>query len=430
MGAAMARDRRRAATAGAQGSAAAPEGHEALQTCGLAVGYAGRPVVGDVSLSVGRGEVLCLVGPNGSGKSTLLKTISAQIAPLRGHVLLCGHDATGLRANELARRLSVMLTGRVSCEMLSCLDVVETGRAPYTNALGALRQADRTAVRQAMELTGSWELRERDFMQISDGQRQRVLLARAVAQEPQVLALDEPTSYLDIRHQLELLGVVRDLARTRGWACVLSLHELALAQKVADRMACVCDGRVQALGTPEEVLDAPTVGRVFDLETAGYDGVFGTVEDAPLDGPARVFVLGGAGTAASSMRALRRERVPFCLGVLPENDLDCALGRRLTTQVVAVPAFCEVDEGAALAGREALRRCEALVDCLGPGAGGSVGACRAELLDEAGELGIPVFGSAAQYLEGARPDRGAWRGLGCGDDAQDAPCRQAEEAGA
>ena len=297
---------------------------------------------------------------------------------------------------------------------------------PYTNALGALRENDRTAVRQAMRLTGSWELREHDFMQISDGQRQRVLLARAIAQEPQVLALDEPTSYLDIRHQLELLGVVRDLARTRGWACVLSLHELALAQKVADRVACVCDGSIQALGTPEEVLDAPTVGRVFDLKTAGYDGVFGTVEDAPLAGPARVFVLGGAGTAAPSMRALRREGVPLCLGVLPENDLDCALGRRLTAQVVSVPAFCEIDEDARRAGREVLARCEALVDCLGPRGSGSVGACRAELLDAAAKLGIPVFESAAQYLEGTRAGRCVWRGLDYDGEAQDAPCQPAE----
>ncbi len=405
----------------------APESRDALQTCGLTVGYGGRAVIADVDLSVGRGEVLCLVGPNGSGKSTLLKTIAAQISPLGGHVLLSGDDAQALRAGELAQRLSVMLTGRVSCEMLSCLDVVETGRVPYTNALGALRQADRAAVRRAMELTGSWELRERDFMQISDGQRQRVLLARAVAQEPQVLALDEPTSYLDIRHQLELLGVVRELARERGWACVLSLHELALAQKVADRVACVCDGHVQALGTPEEVLDAPTVGRVFDLKTADYDGVFGTVEDTPLAGPARVFVLGGAGAAAPSMRALRRERVSFCLGVLPENDLDCALGRRLTTQVVAVPAFCEVDEGAVQAGCTVLGSCEALVDCLGPEARGSVGACRAKLLEEAEKLGIPTFESAARYLDGTRSNRDAWRVLACDDDNQDAPCPQAEE---
>ena len=205
----------------------------ALQTCGLNVGYGRRCVVGGVTLDLVPGEVLCLVGPNGSGKSTLLKTIAGQIAPLGGTVLLDGRDASSFKADELARSLSVMLTGRMACEMLSCLDVVETGRIPYTNALGTLREADREAVRGAMQAVGAWELRERDFMQISDGQRQRVLLARAIAQDAPVMALDEPTSYLDIRHQLELLARVRDLARTRGWTCLLSLHELALAQKVA-----------------------------------------------------------------------------------------------------------------------------------------------------------------------------------------------------
>ena len=174
----------------------------ALQTCGLNVGYGRRCVVGGVTLDLVPGEVLCLVGPNGSGKSTLLKTIAGQIAPLGGTVLLDGRNASSFKADELARSLSVMLTGRMACEMLSCLDVVETGRIPYTNALGTLRETDREAVRGAMQAVGAWELRERDFMQISDGQRQRVLLARAIAQDAPVMALDEPTSYLGIRHQL------------------------------------------------------------------------------------------------------------------------------------------------------------------------------------------------------------------------------------
>ena len=393
----------------------------ALQTRGLDVGYGRRCVVGNVTLDLVPGEVLCLVGPNGSGKSTLLKTIAGQIAPLGGGVLLDGRDASSFKADELARNLSVMLTGRMACEMLSCLDVVETGRIPYTNALGTLHEADREAVKSAMQAVGAWELRDCDFMQISDGQRQRVLLARAIAQDAAVMALDEPTSYLDIRHQLELLACVRDLARTRGWTCLLSLHELALAQKVADRVACVCEGGIFAQGTPEDVLDAPTVAHVFDLGRAAWSATLGCVEDAPLESVAQVFVLGGAGTAAASMRALRREGTGFCAGVLPENDVDCVLAHRLTTHVVSTPAFTVPDDETMARAREMmLASCEALVDCLGSMDAGPLEACRRELLACAQTAGLPVYGSAAQYLEALRNQRDskcAGRPAGTCDDS-------------
>ena len=384
----------------------------ALQTRGLNVGYGRRCVVGGVTLDLVPGEVLCLVGPNGSGKSTLLKTIAGQIAPLGGSVLLDGRDASSFKADELARNLSVMLTGRMACEMLSCLDVVETGRIPYTNALGTLREADREAVKSAMQAVGAWELRDCDFMQISDGQRQRVLLARAIAQDAPVMALDEPTSYLDIRHQLELLAIIRDLARTRRWTCLLSLHELALAQKVADRVACVCEGGIYAQGAPEDVLDAPTVAHVFDLGRAAWSATLGCVEDAPLESAARVFVLGGAGTAAASMRALRREGACFCAGVLPENDVDCVLAHRLTAHVVSTPAFTVPDDEALARAREALADCEALVDCLGSMDAGPLEACRREMLAWAQAAGLPVYGSAAQYLEALRNQRSSKRAGG------------------
>ena len=219
------------------------------------------------------------------------------------------------------------------------------------------------------------------------------------------MALDEPTSYLDIRHQLELLACVRDLARTRGWTCLLSLHELALAQKVADRVACVCEGGIYAQGTPEDVLDAPTVAHVFDLGRAAWSATLGCVEDAPLESAARVFVLGGAGTAAASMRALRREGVGFCAGVLPENDVDCVLAHRLTAHVVSTPAFTVPDDEAMARAREALAGCEALVDCLGSMDAGPLGACRREMLECARAAGLPVYESAAQYLEALHNQR-------------------------
>ncbi len=369
-----------------------------LQTCDLEVGYRQRRVLGRVSLEAAPGEVVCLVGANGCGKSTLLKTLARQLDPLGGCVMLDGTDARGMAAREFARRVSVMLTGQPASEMLSCLDVVETGRVPYTDGLGRLSAADKQAVEGAMRATGSWHLRTRDFMQISDGQRQRVLLARAIAQEPAVMLLDEPMSYLDVRHQLELLATLRAMALDTGCALVMSLHEMALVGKVADKVACVRDGAVVAQGTPEQVLSEAVMGEVFALEDCAFDAVLGSVERAPLDSEARVFVLAGAGRAAGAMRALRRAQVGFCAGILAANDVDCTVARRLTSHVVSVPEFCEVDEAALERGRQALRGCEALLDCLGEHLGPGNWRC-GELRACARALGMPVFSDVQACLE-------------------------------
>ena len=369
----------------------------ALQTRGLEVGYRRRRVLGDVCLEVAPGEVLCLVGANGCGKSTLLKTLARQLEPLGGSVLLDGADARGMRARDFARQVSVMLTGQPTSEMLSCLDVAQTGRIPYTDGLGRLAEADKQAVEQAMRATGSWHLRGRDFMQISDGQRQRVLLARAIAQEPATMLLDEPMSYLDVRHQLELLATLRGMARDTGCALVMSLHEMSLVGKVADKVACVRDGAVVAQGTPEDVLDEGVMGEVFGLGDCAYDAVLGCVERAPLSAPARVFVLAGAGRAAGAMRALRRAQVGFCAGILAENDVDCTIAKCLTSHVVSVPEFCAVDEAALARGLETLRGCEALLDCLGDRLGPAIERC-GELRQAARDLGLPVFGDVRECL--------------------------------
>ena len=166
--------------------------------------------------------------------------------------------------------------------------MVEMGRYPYTGHFGVLGKADHAAVDEAMDLTNVSELAERDFMQLSDGQRQRVLLARAICQEPKLLVLDEPTAYLDIRYQLEFLSLLRKLCREREIAAVLSVHEVELAWRAADRLLCVKDGAMAAYGTPEEVLQKQTLQQLFDIDAdrlkeeqsaklADYAGMLGKI---------------------------------------------------------------------------------------------------------------------------------------------------------
>ncbi|MDE7261739.1 MAG: ABC transporter ATP-binding protein, partial [Oscillospiraceae bacterium] len=175
-----------------------------LQTQNLAVGYNGKALIRDIALSLRPGEIMTLIGPNGAGKSTILKSVIRQLSLIRGTVCLDGRDMAALTEREVSRSLSVLMTSHIQPELMTCEDVVATGRYPYTGRLGILTREDREKVAQCLKLVHASELADQDFSRVSDGQRQRVLLARALCQEPEVLVLDEPTSFLDIRHKLEL----------------------------------------------------------------------------------------------------------------------------------------------------------------------------------------------------------------------------------
>ena len=200
----------------------------------LQVGYGGKQILNPVRIGIRKGEILTLVGPNGAGKSTILKSVAAQLPPLGGAVYLDGADLLGMKGTERARRMAVMFTEKVHAEWMTCRDVVAAGRYPYTGRFGVLSEEDWKAVDEAMEAVQVSELRERDFQTLSDGQRQRVMLARALCQEPELLLLDEPTSYLDIRYKLEFMSVLQELARRKKVAVILSIHELDLAERVSD----------------------------------------------------------------------------------------------------------------------------------------------------------------------------------------------------
>ena len=230
-----------------------------LQLDHLAVGYRGKALIRDIEIGVERGEIVTLIGPNGSGKSTILKSITRQLAPVGGDILLAAFsgDHPGMKdlekfsPEELAREMAVVLTGRLQTELMTCRDVAAMGRYPYTGRLGILSEEDQRKVEEALAAVHAQELSSRPFEAVSDGERQRILLARAICQEPEIIVLDEPTSYLDIRHKLELLSILRGMARDQGITVVMSLHEIDLAMKISDRVICVKGDRIFACGRPE-----------------------------------------------------------------------------------------------------------------------------------------------------------------------------------
>ena len=182
-----------------------------FETQKLSVGYHRRPLIEDIDIGIWQGGILCLIGPNGSGKSTILRSITRHLTKLGGVVAIGGRDLDGMSDKELARHVSVVLTDRIEPELMTCWEVVAAGRYPYTNHFGKLSREDQRIVEDSMARVNALELREQRFTELSDGQKQRVLLARALCQQPEVIVLDEPTSYLDIRHKIELLDILREM---------------------------------------------------------------------------------------------------------------------------------------------------------------------------------------------------------------------------
>lgn len=315
-----------------------------FETENLSVGYSGKVLIHDINIAVERGQILTLIGPNGSGKSTILKTITNHLEKIAGVVRIEKNSIGKWSNKELAKRLSVMLTDRINPELMTCEQVVAMGRYPYTNHFGSLTQEDRRIVQESLCMVHAEELSVRPFTDISDGQRQRIMLARAICQQPEVIVLDEPTSYLDIRHKIELLDILRKMAAENQVAVIMSLHEIDLAAKISDYVICVKGDRIELFGTPEEVFSDEQVSRLYDMETGSFNTLFGSVElMAPLGEP-EVFVLAGAGRGIPIYRLLQKNRIPFATGILFENDIDLQVAKVLAAHVVQAPSFSVIGD--------------------------------------------------------------------------------------
>jgi len=240
----------------------------ALRTRDLAVGYRSRrerrAVLERVSVSVAPGELVCLLGPNGIGKSTLMRTLGRMQPPLWGTVELGGRPLESLSASDLARRLGVVLTERVAVESLRVRQIVELGRYPHSGWFGGLDERDRAVVSWALDAVGAAHLADRDFARISDGERQRVMVARALAQEPVLLMLDEPTAFLDVPSRVELMGLLRRLTRENALAVVVSTHDLELALRTADVVWLLLPGGEVVTGAPEDVTGSGAIAAAFE----------------------------------------------------------------------------------------------------------------------------------------------------------------------
>ncbi len=328
-----------------------------LSTENLSVGYGRKTLIGGIGLELRQGQIMTLIGPNGAGKSTILKSLIRQLPLTGGTVYLAGKDMAALSERDTARRLSVLMTAQVRPELMTCFDVAAAGRYPYTGRLGILTPEDREKTARCLELVHAAGLADRDFSRISDGQRQRVLLARALNQEPEVLVLDEPTSFLDIRHKLELLAILKDMVRTRRLAVIMSLHELELAQKISDWVVCVRGDVIARQGPPEEIFTPEYIADLYGAARGSYNALYGSLELEAPSGPPEVFVIGGGGAGIPVYRRLQRQGTPFAAGVLAENDLDCPVAQALAAEIVTEKPFRPIGDGAFRRAAAVMERC-------------------------------------------------------------------------
>ena len=359
----------------------------------LTVGYDGKPLIKEINIQLNKGEILTLIGPNGAGKSTILKSITRQLSLISGTIYLEHEQMSRMTNREVSKKLAVVLTERMRPELMTCEDVVSTGRYPYTGTLGILSAEDKEKVKSAMEMVHAWDLKDRDFTAISDGQRQRILLARAICQEPEIIILDEPTSFLDVRYKLELLSILRDMAKRKGITVIMSLHEIDLAEKVADKIICVKGDRIAHYGKPETIFKEDVIRDLYGIDNGYFDPVFGSLELPRPEGKPRVLVISSGGTGIPVYRELQKKNIPFAAGILYTNDIDYQLARLLAVRTVTEKPFEPVSSQALAEVMELADSCEKVIN-----AGVTIGTGNKkleELLAKASSLG---------KLEAYRPD--------------------------
>jgi iron complex transport system ATP-binding protein len=238
-----------------------------LSADAVTLAYGDRTVVERLSLDIAPGRITAIVGANGCGKSTLLRALARLISPKEGQVVLDGAALGSRPSKEIARALGLLPQSPVAPEGIAVADLVGRGRHPHQKLLARWSAHDYEAVAAALEATGIADLADRSVDELSGGQRQRVWIAMALAQETDILLLDEPTTFLDVAHQIEVLDLLTDLNHDRGTTIVMVLHDLNLAARYADELVAVVDGRVHAIGEPSEVVTSDLVREVFGLES-------------------------------------------------------------------------------------------------------------------------------------------------------------------
>lgn len=358
-----------------------------LHTRKLTVGYREAAVVSGLDIQALAGQMVGVLGPNGSGKTTILRTISGLLAPVSGATYILGRNTQELSPQELATQLAVVLTEPIDSEYLTVLQVVAAGRYPHTGRLGKLSLEDLIKVQEALRQVRGEYLADRSFNQLSDGERQKVLLARALAQETPLIILDEPTRYLDVKNRFEFLGLLGRLCREQGLTVILSLHELDVALKWCTSVLLVKGGAILDFGAPEAVLTMGKLQDLYDLKSVAYNLFLGDLEMPNVCEP-QILVIGGNGCGAPVYRFLTKRGYGFATGILHQNDLDFQVGRSMGVPIISSAPFEPINPSVLSLAMQTLEAVRLVIDT-----GFTVGItnrANMDLIRQAVTLGKPV----------------------------------------
>lgn len=297
-----------------------------LKTNNLSVGYNNKVVISNINVEVKNGEILCLLGSNGAGKTTLLRSLSKLISPIKGEIYLNGVNINCISRKALSK-MALVLTNRLLGDLMTVQDIVNIGRYPYTG-FGSLSKKDLIMVDEALESVDALHLKKRYFDELSDGEKQKVLVARALVQEPEIIILDEPTTHLDIKHRLELINILKKLSKEKSISVILSLHEIDIALKSCDKVALIKNNKVIAYGQPEDVVDEDIINSLYELDDKNFNSLLGSVEISNKS-KNEVFIIGGGGKATPIYRAFTKKGIGLYSGIIHENDIDYEIGRTM-----------------------------------------------------------------------------------------------------
>ncbi|MDO4288077.1 MAG: ABC transporter ATP-binding protein [Eubacterium sp.] len=316
-------------------------------------GYGDREILKGFSAEIARGEFVGLIGANGTGKSTLLKCLSGLLPVASGRISIEGQDNAGLKQRERARMVAVVPQSFAIDYDFLVEEIVLMGRNPYLSYRDRESSRDYAIVEAAMRLTGTLGFKGRLFNELSGGEKQRVIIARAIAQEPDIILLDEPTSALDLHHQIEVMELIEHLNRDRGVTVVAVLHDVNLASRYCGRLIMMQGGRVLADGRPSEVVVEENLAHIYQMKMVVRENpMFGKPEIVPIrvlkpgesEVPLSIHVIGGGGGAAQILEALDDLGHEITAGVLNEGSDDWLVARALGLEMITAPPFTEISE--------------------------------------------------------------------------------------
>ncbi|KPU27081.1 hypothetical protein TR13x_06695 [Caloranaerobacter sp. TR13] len=354
----------------------------AIEVESLYFSYGDSLVLRDINFKIEKGEFVSIIGPNGSGKSTLLKNMISIDKPSKGLVRIDGKELRQYKVKELAKKVAIVLQDTNIAYDFSVFDVVLMGRNPYLGRFQKESYKDFQIVKDSLKLTDTLHLKDKSINQISGGERQRVIIARALAQQPEIILLDEPTSHLDINHQIEILSLLKKLNKEKNMTIVIVIHDINLATRYSNKMILLNKGEILSIGKPKEVITYENIEAAYNLNVVITKDLYtnspylmpltskNKVQTSILD--KKVHVICGGGTGVEIISKLDSLGYQVSLGVINIGDTDWEIGRKLSLELVEELPFTAISDKAFEKNLEVIDKSDVIILCNVPYGSGNL----------------------------------------------------------